>query len=93
MSISGCTIEPLSGGCFTAITNPDGRIIGGPLKAGEGEVITSGPSSIPKTMVRRHPITRRNHNNGATSLSIDDGLARACVRTARRHEVRTNPST
>jgi hypothetical protein len=23
------------------------------------------------------PITRRNHNNGATPLSIDDGLARA----------------
>jgi hypothetical protein len=30
---------PISGGCFTAIVNPDGQMIGGPLKAGEGEVI------------------------------------------------------
>jgi hypothetical protein len=26
-------------GCFSAVASPDGRIIGGPLKAGEGEVI------------------------------------------------------
>jgi hypothetical protein len=40
MKDTGCTaIGAISGGCFTAIANPDGRIIGGPLKAGEDEVI------------------------------------------------------
>jgi nitrilase len=36
---TGCPIEAISGGCFTAIVNPDGQIIGGPLKANEGDVI------------------------------------------------------
>jgi aliphatic nitrilase len=39
MKDTGCAIGPISGGCLTAIANSDGRIIGGPLKAGEGEVI------------------------------------------------------
>jgi aliphatic nitrilase len=39
MKDTGCAIGPISGGCFTAIANPDGQIIGGPLKAGEGDVI------------------------------------------------------
>ena len=39
MKDTGCAIGPISGGGSTAIINPDGRIIGGPLKAGEGEVI------------------------------------------------------
>lgn len=36
---TGCTIGPISGGCFTAIVDPEGRIIAEPLRAGEGEVI------------------------------------------------------
>jgi nitrilase len=39
MKDTGCAIEPISGGCFTAIINPQGQIIGEPLTAGEGEVI------------------------------------------------------
>jgi nitrilase len=39
MKDTGAPIGPISGGLFTAIANPDGQIIGGPLKAGEGEVI------------------------------------------------------
>src|SRR5215204_1562923 len=39
MKDTGCPIGPISGGCFTAIASPDGWIIGGPLQAGEGEVI------------------------------------------------------
>src|SRR5918994_379506 len=35
MKDTGCAIGPISGGCFTAIVNPDGKIIGEPLKAGE----------------------------------------------------------
>jgi len=39
MRDTGCGIEPLSGGCFTAIVAPDGSLIGDPLLSGEGEVI------------------------------------------------------
>jgi aliphatic nitrilase len=39
MEDTGCAIELISGGCFTAIVSPDGHIIGDPLKVGEGEVI------------------------------------------------------
>jgi aliphatic nitrilase len=39
MNDTDCPIGPISGGCFTAIAGPDGRIIGGPLKAGEGDAI------------------------------------------------------
>ena len=39
MKDTGCPIGPISGGCFTAIASPDGWIIGGPLQAGEGDVI------------------------------------------------------
>ena len=38
MKDTGCPIGPISGGCFTAIV-ARGRIIGEPLRSGEGEVI------------------------------------------------------
>jgi aliphatic nitrilase len=36
---TGGPIGPISGGCFTTIVAPDGRIIGEPIKAEEGDVI------------------------------------------------------
>ncbi|MBB4188634.1 aliphatic nitrilase [Sinorhizobium terangae] len=39
MKDTGCSIGPISGGCFTAIVNPEGQIIGEPITEGEGEVI------------------------------------------------------
>jgi aliphatic nitrilase len=39
MRDTGCTIGPISGGCFTAIVDPEGRLIGEPLEAEQGEVI------------------------------------------------------
>jgi nitrilase len=36
---TGCTLGPISGGCFTAIVSPQGELIGEPLRSGEGEVI------------------------------------------------------
>ena len=39
MQDMGCAIGLISGGCFTAIADPDGRILGGPVAAGEGEVV------------------------------------------------------
>ena len=39
MQDTGCAIEPISGGCFTAIVAPDGMLIGEPLRSGEGVLI------------------------------------------------------
>src|ERR1700710_1266763 len=36
---TGCPIEPISRGCFTAIISPAGEGMGEPLRVGEGEVI------------------------------------------------------
>src|SRR5712671_1898036 len=39
MNDTGCSIEPISSGCFTAIVSPEGALMGAPLRSGEGEVI------------------------------------------------------
>jgi nitrilase len=39
MKDTGCSIGPISGGCFTTIVTPEGMLIGEPLREGEGEVI------------------------------------------------------
>ena len=36
---TGCPIGPISSGCFTAIVTPDGKLLGDPIRTGEGEVI------------------------------------------------------
>jgi nitrilase len=39
MKDTGCSIDPISGGCFTAIVAPDGSLLGEPIRSGEGVVI------------------------------------------------------
>jgi nitrilase len=39
MKDTGCDIEPISSGCFTAIISPEGELMGEPLRSGEGAVI------------------------------------------------------
>jgi nitrilase len=39
MKDTGCSIGPISSGCFTAIVGPNGALIGAPLRSGEGAVI------------------------------------------------------
>ena len=39
MRDTGCTIEPISSGCFTAIVSPEGELLAEPLRTGEGHVI------------------------------------------------------
>jgi nitrilase len=39
MADTGCAIGPISGGCFTAIVSPEGKLLGEPLRGGEGVVI------------------------------------------------------
>ncbi|MGZ4584078.1 MAG: nitrilase-related carbon-nitrogen hydrolase [Mycobacterium sp.] len=36
---TGGPIDPISGGCFTAIITPQGDLLGAPLRSGEGEVV------------------------------------------------------
>ncbi|MCY1352620.1 Aliphatic nitrilase [compost metagenome] len=40
MADTGCAEGPISGGCFTAIVSPEGKLLGEPLRSGEGEVIS-----------------------------------------------------
>lgn len=39
MKDTGCSIGPISSGCFTTIVSPDGILLAEPLRAGEGEAI------------------------------------------------------
>ncbi|HET9383614.1 MAG TPA: nitrilase-related carbon-nitrogen hydrolase, partial [Gemmatimonadales bacterium] len=39
MKDTGCSIGPISGGCFAAIVAPDGTLLGKPLRSGEGVVV------------------------------------------------------
>ena len=39
MKDTGCSIDPISSGCFTAIISPEGEIIGDAMRSGEGDVI------------------------------------------------------
>ena len=39
MKDTGCSLGPISGGCFTAIVAPDGTLLGKPLPSGEGVVV------------------------------------------------------
>lgn len=49
---TGCSIAPISGGCFTAIVSPEGVIIGEPIRTGEGEVI----ADLDFTMIDRRKL-------------------------------------
>jgi aliphatic nitrilase len=39
MRDTGCALGPISGGCFTAIVSPEGKLLGEPLRKGEGWVV------------------------------------------------------
>ena len=68
MQDTGCSIGPISGGCFTAIVAPDGTLLGGPIRSGEGVVI----ADLDFTLIdkRKQLMDLRGHYSRPELLSL-----------------------
>jgi len=86
MKDTGCSIGPISGGCFTTIVTPDGMLIGEPLREGEGEIIADLDFTL--INLRKLQVDTVGHYNRPELLSLLIDRTPA----ANLHERRTHPA-